>query len=405
MTFSSGPVRPVLIVSTSELMVKGGKRQRWLKLLKRNLEEFLGEKAARVELRQARILVHAAGEDLRYLARKLALLPGVRWVGIGYELARDYQLMLDLAEKIASSASASKVSVRVQRSDKSFPKTSLMIMRDVEARLVQAFSVKIDPKEPELSLWLNVLPDSFLLAWERVEGVGGLPVGASGRVLALLSGGIDSPVAAWLMMKRGCVVDMLHVYAQTTPEEALTQKMRELFLRLKRFCGDSRLFLVPYDHFLASILKGDTRLELVLFRKFLYKLAEYVAKEIGALAVVSGDSLGQAASQTLESIHAASHGLGLQVMRPLIGMDKEEIVKLSKSLGLFELATKEYKDCCSIIRRPLHRPMIKDVEREWMRLDLDKAVYETLRETVVFDGEAVHAWKALSRPMSHFGQE
>jgi len=403
--YSSG-VRPALIVSTSELMLKGGNRQRWLRLLAKNISETLGERASRVQLRQARIIVYPDSEPDEELAREVSMIPGVRWVGIGYVMLRDQQLLLKLSEELVKSTGASKVAVKVHRSDKSFPKTSLEVMREVSDRLRSSLRIAIDLKNPQLTIWVNILPEEFLLAWKRVEGVGGLPVGASGRVLALLSGGIDSPVAAWLMMKRGCIVDALHVYAQPTAEGALAEKMKVLFERLRRFSKKSRLYLAPYHHFLELVMRGDTRLELALFRRFLNRLAEAVAKEIGALAIVTGDSLGQAASQTLESIYAASFGLELQVLRPLIGMDKEEVVNLSKSLGLFEISTMEYKDCCSIIvRHPEPRPRLEAVNMEWERLGLDRAVQQTLKEIVVYDGTTIAPWKNLSSPPSLSNQE
>jgi len=390
--------REALIVAASEIMVKGRLRPRLLRLLAKNIAEIAGDRRPKIYLLQGRVIVEpGSAGGLEELARMISLTPGVRWVRIGYVLPRDYEMLQSLSETLAREAGVKTIAVKALRSDKSYPKKSQDIMAELGARICRACGARVDLENPEMTFWVSVQRDSFLLSTRRFEGVGGLPVGSSGKVLALLSGGIDSPVAAWLAMKRGCIVDMLHIYALPRPEDVLTSKVREIFLRLKNFSQPSKLYLASYHHFLQASLTANPRLELALFRRFMLKLAEVVAVETKAKAIVTGDSLAQVASQTLESMHSASYGLKLQVLRPLIGLDKEEITNLSKRLNLFELSISDYKDCCSIIsKHPITHPRLENVLAEWERTRLDDAVERTLQEIYVFDGSRLSLWKDIS---------
>ncbi|MEM4289114.1 MAG: tRNA uracil 4-sulfurtransferase ThiI [Nitrososphaerota archaeon] len=404
---AASQLRNVVIAAASELMVKGGNRPRLERMLARNIARSIGGHGLCLHRKQARIIVEVGGEkEAVELAQRISRVPGVRWTRTGYMMPRDYELLMRIAEEKARELTPSRIAVKASRADKSYPKTSLEIMREMGERIRKATGATVDLKNPETVFWVSVLDDAFLFGWRRFEGVGGLPVGASGRVLALLSGGIDSPVAAWLMMKRGCIVDMLHVYALPTPQDAISDKIGELYLRLKDTSPVSRLYLAPYHHFLASSLSAKPGLELALFRRFMFRLAEELGSIIGAKAIVSGDSLAQVASQTLESLIAATHSLGMLVLRPLIGFDKEEIIRLSQRLGLYELSIKEYKDCCSIIsRHPIPRPRLEDVEAEWLRLGLEETVSKTLGEVYVFDGVSLSPWKNISTGRQDVQQE
>ncbi|MCS7145519.1 MAG: tRNA 4-thiouridine(8) synthase ThiI [Aigarchaeota archaeon] len=404
---AAGGIREAVVVAASEIMVKGGYRPRLERMLVKNIAAALRGRGVSVYRKQARIIVEAKRPgELEELAERVSRVPGVRWARVGYIMPRDYELLMRIAEDTVREHRYTRIAVEASRSDKSFHKTSLEISREIGERLMNSLGVEVDLRSPETVLWVGVLNDAFLFAWRRIDGVGGLPVGSSGRVIALLSGGIDSPVAAWMMMKRGCLVDMLHIYAQPTPQDVLTEKMGELYRRLREISPASRLFLATYHNFLSYSAEAKPRLELALFRRFMFRLADALARETGAKAIVAGDSLGQVASQTIESIHAASHGLSLPVLLPLVGFDKEEIIRLSQKLGLFEISIRDYKDCCSIVsRHPLPRPKPGDVEAEWMRLGMDDVLAKTLQEVYVFNGERLEYWKNISIGRRRIRQE
>jgi thiamine biosynthesis protein ThiI len=213
-----------------------------------------------------------------------------------------------------------------------------------------------------------------------VEGYGGLPVGSSGKVLSLVSGGVDSAVATLLVMRRGCRASLLHFHSYRSAEEALQAKMYGLVKELTEYGLKMRLYMASFTPFYRVVLEKPSRLELLLFRKYMLKVAEKIAAERGYRAVVLGDSLAQVASQTLANIIAVKPQLNIEVFRPLIGLSKTEIFGLAERFGILEIVQKPYKDCCSIVAsRPVTKADPEDVEEEWNRLGLESAVEETLK--------------------------
>ncbi|PZP55760.1 MAG: hypothetical protein DI596_11100 [Azospira oryzae] len=219
-----------------------------------------------------------------------------------------------------------------------------------------------------------------------MEGIGGLPVGASGRVLTLLSGGIDSPVAAYLMAKRGCRVDFLHVAATRIDQESVAASpVAELARLLSRYTLRSRLFVVPSARFDIRLLQRRTDYEQIMFRRFAARLGERLARRLGAPALVAGDSLGQVASQTLKNMVTMSAAVEIPILRPLVAYDKKDIVDLARSIGTYETSIQPYKDCCSLLS-PQPRTVSRHEEVSALEAELfpDYAalVEETLAEAV-----------------------
>lgn len=215
---------------------------------------------------------------------------------------------------------------------------------------------------------------------KKYDGLSGLPVGSSGKVLVLLSGGIDSPVAAWLMMKRGCRVDYLHVHPFAKNIQAEESKMKRIADVLDNYQFTSKLHLVPYTNYeIETMGKIPQKYELVFFKHYLVRLAERFCDEHGYDAIVLGDSLGQVASQTIENIKATSLGVQHVVFRPLIGYNKEDIIQLAKQIRTYELSIEEYKDCCSILtEHPETRTKIEDFEHVLQKVDMNRLIESSL---------------------------
>ncbi len=371
----------VVSAQYAEVAVKGRKRTKYERVLARNLRDALEGRFA-FAVKHSRLLTYVDDlEVAREVAEVAAKVPGVRWVGVGLSVEREMAALLDSVKRIAPEVlkRGETFAVKASRADKSFPLNSHEIQVEVGRAIAEVTGAAVDLTEPSRRFYVVVMPSEILLLWERFEGVGGLPVGTSPPVLVLFSGGIDSPVAAWLMLRRGCPVSLLHFHALPSDEDVVGSKVFRIFNTLRQYHRRVRLFTVSYAHFLKRALDADPRLELAVFKRFMHVVADRFAARIGALGVVTGDSLGQVASQTLESMYAVTRGLELPVYRPLIGMDKEEIVNLAMRIGTFQDSISEYADCCSIVsRRPKTRPRPAEVESEWQRLGLDEAVREAL---------------------------
>lgn len=241
--------------------------------------------------------------------------------------------------------------VRINRVDKRLPVGS----QELAERLGNAIRSKTDWEKvnlnhPDQTFYIDAYPDGLYLYADKIQGIGGLPVGTGGHVLCLLSGGIDSPVAAYMMAKRGCNVDFFHFAASHVPSTDIENSVvGRLAQQASRFCFRSRLYLVPYTYFDLALAGSHSGYELVLFRRFLMRVAEELAVRISALMLVTGDSLGQVASQTIENLVSASQHIKIPVLRPLIGFNKQEIIELARRIGTYNISIEPYKDCCSLI--------------------------------------------------------
>jgi thiamine biosynthesis protein ThiI len=232
------------------------------------------------------------------------------------------------------------------RSFKEVPFTSDQIVHELLKKR-KRMGLNID-KESKFPMMINVTKDGTIICDGKEKGLGGLPVGTSGKALILLSGGIDSPVAAYYAMKRGLSVSYLHMHMYPTGEEAEKGKINELAKTLFKYSGRTRIFYAPSHPFLSYIMDSSRKYELILFKRFLLDLAARVAKKEGIDVIITGESLGQVASQTIGNLISESAGLDTFILRPLIGMDKQEIIDIAKRLDTYELSIQKYKDVCSI---------------------------------------------------------
>jgi thiamine biosynthesis protein ThiI len=282
--------------------------------------------------------------------------------------------------------------VRVKREDKLLPFTSIDLARQLgEAILNHTKWDRVSVTAPDVTFQVDLRHDAAFLFSEKSKGPGGLPVGCAGRVLTLLSGGIDSPVAAWLMAKRGCRVDYIHFTASSMqPEEARQYKVWRLARHLGQYTFHSRLVLVPYTYFDLALMNAgqEIEFELILFRRFMARVAEQLARQWGAPALVSGDNLSQVASQTLSNLVSASQAVTMPILRPLISFDKNDIVQLAQRIGTFELSIEPYKDCCAIIsRHPRTRSnpeILAELERRLFP-DYQKLIDQTLGGAITLE--------------------
>ncbi len=355
----------LFVAHYGEIGTKGANRPVFEHSLERNIRDSLrGLPGLHVRRAHQRFLVTVDDDAAAEARGRLAKVFGLVWFAQVDSVPLAYPQILETAvEKLSDVEKGSTFRVSARRSDKSFAMSSQELARKLGEDVIAALGLGVDLSEPDATLFVDILRDQVLLYRCRTRGLGGLPVGVSGRVLHLLSGGIDSPVAGWLLMKRGCRPTYLHFYLAPGPQNVLQSKVVELVRHLGTYGGDSELILVPFAPYQLATSDLPQEFEPVVFRRFVRMVAEALSSDLGYPAISTGDNLAQVASQTLQNIVSIDSGSSLPTFRPLLAFDKEEIVDLAKRIGSYETSLKEYKDCCSIIsRHPRTRMKVRDVD-------------------------------------------
>jgi len=292
--------------------------------------------------------------------------------------------MLDTAKAYLGDllTTAKTFKVESKRADKTFPMTSIALSQYVGGELHEFFPhLKVDVRNPEVTVHLEVRDYAAFVHADPEPGAGGLPVGMSGRAVSLLSGGIDSPVASWMVAKRGTALEMLHFfsYPYTSPEAK--EKVLELARILTAWCGRLTVHVVPFTAIQEELRRScPEELFTVLMRRFMMRIAQKVAERTGSGALVTGESLGQVASQTMSAMMCTGAVCSLPILRPVVGMDKEEIIRIARRIGTFETSILPYEDCCTVFtpKHPRINPTLDEVEAAEVGLDIDGLVKQAV---------------------------
>jgi thiamine biosynthesis protein ThiI len=304
-------------------------------------------------------------------------------------------ILADLGDRTCSSF---RVSAR--RADKRFPMTSPQIEREVGGRIKEARGWTVNLDDPDLTIHVELLTDQTFYFFGKERGAGGLPTGTAGRVVCLLSGGIDSPVAAHRMMKRGCTVTFVHFHSYPILSRASQEKVRELVTLLTRWQQRSRVYLVAFGEIQQQVvLAVPGPMRVVVYRRLMMRIAETIARTRGAQALVTGDVVGQVASQTLENLAVVGSVVTMPIFRPLIGMDKDEITTEAIRIGSYPISIIPDQDCCTLFtpRNPLTRARLDEIEAAEQALPIDDLVERAVREAVIEQFEFPASAKAPAR--------
>ncbi len=384
--------RVSLVPHYAEIGTKGNNRSFFETHLERNIAEKLQPLGDfKVELLNQRILVHKE-DDLVGWEDAIAVLKevlGVAWLAKVVECRLDYQSIRDAAlqelELMKKDSKPTSFRVTAKRSNKSYELSSQQLAVRLGEDMMKGSGLRVDLSHPQATLFVDILSDRALVHTAKDKGPGGLPVGVTGKVVHLLSGGIDSPVAAWLMMKRGCDLTYLHFFVAPSAEQILETKMASTLKTLSRFgIGGARLILVPFTDYQVATSDLRPDYEPVVFRHFMRIVAERFANRIGATAISTGDNLGQVASQTLYNLACIDAGSSMPTLRPVVGYDKSEIVELAQAIGTYEDSIADYKDCCSIVsRHPRTRMNVENVLEVSRRYDFPALAEKVLSQSAV----------------------
>ena len=389
-------MRDVIVLRYGELFLKGGNRGFFERKLAENCTRALdGIPGAEVQRRHARIMVAVPAEEQARALDRLGRVFGIQSISPARTVEKDLDAIAAQAIEVARLAVAHRggrtptFKVETRRSDKRFPMSSPEISREVGGRVIDALGLPVHVHKPDLEIGLEIATQHAFVFAETLPGPGGLPVGVTGRVNLLLSGGIDSPVAGWLAMKRGCTLLATYFHSFPYTGDRTKEKVIDLLKHLAPWQGEIPLYVVGFTDVQKALREaGPGELAVVLYRRMMLRTAELIARHESAKALVTGDNLAQVASQTLENLATIESVATMPVLRPLLTNDKVETVALAQRIGTYQNSIQPYEDCCSLFvpDHPATKAKVEDVTGPESKLDiaeLAKSLWQKSERIVV----------------------
>ena len=377
----------IILLKLGEVVLKGLNRRSFEDKLMSNIRRRLQHCGKfQVVSRQSTIYVEPAGEgcDMEEAYALCKRVFGVIAVTRARPCPKDKDAMVSCAKSYLGDqlAKAKTFKVETKRSDKHFSMNSMEISQYVGGALHDAYPhLKVAVHDPELCVHVEVREKAAYVHGPSEPGAGGLPIGMGGKAVSLLSGGIDSPVASWMIAKRGVQLELVHFFSPPYTSQQAKEKVIALARELTPWCGRMTLSIIPFTEIQEEIRRAcpEDHFTLIM-RRFMMRLAERVARRTGCKALVTGECLGQVASQTMDALTVSDDACAMPVLRPVIGMDKEEIVRLSRKIGTFDTSILPYEDCCTVFtpRHPKTKPRVEDVAAAEAAMDIEGLVAEAL---------------------------
>ena len=377
----------IILLKLGEVVLKGLNRRSFEDKLMSNIRRRLQHCGKfQVVSRQSTIYVEPAGEgcDMEEAYALCKRVFGVIAVTRARPCPKDKDAMVSCAKSYLGDqlAKAKTFKVETKRSDKHFSMNSMEISQYVGGALHDAYPhLKVDVHDPELCVHVEVREKAAYVHGPSEPGAGGLPIGMGGKAVSLLSGGIDSPVASWMIAKRGVQLELVHFFSPPYTSQQAKEKVIALARELTPWCGRMTLSIIPFTEIQEEIRRAcpEDHFTLIM-RRFMMRLAERVARRTGCKALVTGECLGQVASQTMDALTVSGDACAMPVLRPVIGMDKEEIVRLSRKIGTFETSILPYEDCCTVFtpRHPRTHPVLEEVVQYEAALDIEGLIQRAM---------------------------
>ncbi len=385
----------IVLCRIGEIALKGLNRSTFEHRLATNMKKAISDLGpAKVHWSQSRYFVEPESDhfDIDRAVDRLSGVFGLVSVSPAYVTDTDAEKFFGLAVKVAAdrvaATGAKTFKVETKRGLKSFPMNSPQISDEAGGRILDACpGLKVDVKHPDFTLYIEVRERSYVYT-EIVDAPGGMPTGSNGKACLLLSGGIDSPVAGYMIGKRGVAICATHFYSYPYTSERAKEKVLELARIVSRYTGPMKVIVVPFTDIQLAIMQNCREdLSTILLRRSMMRISERIARKNGCSALVTGESVGQVASQTVQAIYCTDNAVdNMPVYRPLIGMDKMETVEIARRIGTFETSIEPYEDCCTVFtpKHPKTRPNLNEVIDEESRYD-----YEALEETAINSVEII----------------
>ncbi|HEX4996582.1 MAG TPA: tRNA uracil 4-sulfurtransferase ThiI [Terriglobia bacterium] len=391
----------LIVVHYNELGLKKGNRDFFENRLCESIRSVLADCGGATTRRlSGRILVELKpAADMKTAIERLRNVFGIAYFAEARRVAASLEDFERTAGELAGQRAFASFRIDARRADKSFPHNSVAINTRVGAYVQQRSGARVDLEDAEWTCAIEVLGREALIYTDRIAGPGGLPAGTGGRVVVLLSGGIDSPVAAWKMIKRGCTAIFAHFHSFPYTNAESQEKAKRIASLLATYQLRSKIYLIPFAEIQRHIMVGaPAEMRVILYRRYMMRLAERIAQRERARVLVTGDSVGQVASQTIENIDVISRAVTMPILRPLVGDDKLEIIAIAQRIGSFEISIQPDQDCCSLFvpKHPETRAKLETTVAAESRLDVDAAISEALANSEVL--RLYPSWQETTTP-------
>ena len=377
-----------LMIRFGELNTKGKNKIMFINTLLRNIRHALKEfKNLEISKTHDRIYIELNGEDHNKIHEKLQMVSGIQNYSFVNRVEKDMDKIIDACEDLIKDKEKFTFKVRAKRADKNFNVHSDDMNRLVATRILKNYEHKVDIHNPDINIYIEVRLEGAFVYLDIIKGLGWFPLGVIGKPMLLMSGGIDSPVAAYLMMKRGIKIEAVHFASPPYTSDGAIKKVKDLLKVLAGIQEEIKLVIIPFTKIQEKIYEGkDESYNITIMRRMMYRIAEREAIMNNCLALCSGESIGQVASQTLESMATINEVVKLPMIRPLAIFDKLDIIDIAKKIGTYDISIRPFIDCCTIFtpKNPTTRPSIKRAEALEKEFD-----YETLIEEAINNAEVV----------------
>jgi len=367
----------------SEIGLKGKNRKVFEEKLKQLIK--LKTNLFKIWRISGRILIKLEKEDflrLEEIKNQLKTTFGIAYFAFCEREKKDIEIIQKKAVEILKNQKFKTFKISTKRSDKTFSLTSQQINEKVGEFVRVHLKKKVDLENPHITLFIEITPKWAFLYLEKIKGPGGLPISTGGKVVGLLSGGIDSPVACFYLMKRGVKVVFLHFHSYPLTKESSVPKVREIVKVLNKFQVKSEVYFVPFSEIQKEILlKTKEKFRVILYRRFMLRIAQKICEKEKAQGILTGESVGQVASQTLSNIKVIEQVTTFPIFRPLIGFDKEEIIKKAKEIGTFEISISPAQDCCSLFlpKHPATTTNLNEIKQQEKKINIKKLIEKALK--------------------------
>ncbi len=382
-------MKKVILIKYGELTTKKDNRNYFIKILKRNIFDKLSSFKFEIKEDYYRMFIYPNEEDIDKIISILKDIFGIHGIVIAL-MSEDTSLdnIKSISLDLMKDKDIKTFKVETNRSDKSYPIKSMDVSAKIGAHILKNTNYKVDVHNPNIHLFIEIRKDAVYIYNETIPGSGGYPVSALGRGLLMLSGGIDSPVAGYQIIKRG--VELYYLYFESRPHTSIEARNKVISLarKLERYNSHGKLFVVNFTKIQETIYKNlDTDYLITIMRRMMYKIAERVAKRNKCLSIINGESVGQVASQTLSSMIAVNNVTNYPILRPLCSFDKLEIIDIAKKIDTYDISILPYEDCCTVFvpRHPVINPNLKHIYDEESKIDFEPLIKEAIDNIEIVD--------------------